>query len=136
MPYAAKTALRTQRPNQQRLTESARKEGGALSSSIATATFVAEYARRIPDPTLRTAERHILFVRAENVPEALPKDPNPRAQKIDRGIYREVGAHLLNEDGTPNTFHLKNKGITLIADKVERKNDDEHVYTVSFGAGH
>lgn len=107
-----------------------------MSSVSSSAIFLAEYARRIPDPTLRNAERHIFFVRAQNVPEDLPKDPNPRAQKIDRGIYREVGAHLLNEDGTPNTFHLKNKGITLIADKVERKNDDEHVYTVSFGAGH
>lgn len=105
-------------------------------SSMVTATLVVEYARRIPDPTLRNAERHILFVRAENVPDDLPKDPNPRAQKIDRGIYREVGAHLLNEDGTPNTFHLKNKGITLIADKVERKSDAEQVYNVTFGDGH
>jgi hypothetical protein len=107
-----------------------------MSSTYSSATFVADYARRIPDPTLRHAERHILFVRAQNVPDGLPKDPNPRAQKIDRSIYREVGAHLLNEDGTPNTFHLKNKGITLIAEKVERKNDDEHVYEVTFGARH
>lgn len=105
-------------------------------SASSVATFVAEYARRIPDPTLRNAERHILFVRAENMPDGLPKDPNPRAQKIDRGIYREVSEHLLNENGTPNTFHLKNKGITLIAEKVERKSDDEHVYTVSFGNDH
>lgn len=107
-----------------------------MSSNASTATFVAEYARRIPDPTLRNAERHLMFVRAQDVPDDLPKDPNPRAQKIDRGIYREVGAHLLNEDGTPNTFHLKNKGITLIARKVDRKSNDEHVYNVTFGSGH
>ncbi|MHB1571790.1 MAG: AIPR family protein, partial [Solirubrobacteraceae bacterium] len=107
-----------------------------MSSKTSTATFIAAYARRIPDPTLRNAERHIMFVRAQDVPDGLPKDPNPRAQKIDRGIYREVATHLLNEDGTPNTFHLKNKGITLIARKVERQGDDEHTYDVTLGEGH
>jgi hypothetical protein len=77
-----------------------------------------------------------MFIRVMDIPDGLPKDPNPRAQKIDRLIYKEVGKHLLNEEGTPNTFHLKNKGITLIADKVRRKSDDEHVYEVTFGPGH
>jgi hypothetical protein len=106
------------------------------SSTISTATLVAPYARRVPDPTLRNAERHILFVRATDIPDGLPKDPNPRAQKIDRLIYKEVGKHLLNEEGTPDTFHLKNKGITLIADGVRRNDRDENVYEVTFGEGH
>lgn len=107
-----------------------------MSSSNSSATLVAKYARRIPDPTLRNAERHVLFVRALDVPDGLPKDPNPRAQKIDRLIYKEVGAHLLNEEGASNTFHLKNKGITLIADRVERKSEEEQVYEITFGPGH
>lgn len=107
-----------------------------MSSATTTATFVADFVRRIPDPTVPNAERHVMFVRVLEVPDGLPKDPNPRAQKIDRLIYKEVGKHLLNEEGTPNTFHLKNKGITLIAEKVQRKSDDEHVYEVTFGSGH
>jgi hypothetical protein len=104
-------------------------------SSTTTVTFIADFARRIPDPTIANAERHVMFVRVLDVPDGLPKDPNPRAQKIDRLIYKEVGKHLLNEEGTPNTFHLKNKGITLIAEKV-RRDGDEHVYEVTFGPGH
>ena len=107
-----------------------------MSSAATTVRFVADFVRRIPDPTVPNAERHLMFVRVLDVPDGLPKDPNPRAQKIDRLIYREVGKHLLNEEGTPNTFHLKNKGITLIAEKVERKGREEHVYDVTFVAGH
>lgn len=106
-----------------------------MSSQSSKVTMVADFARRVPDPTVPNAERHMLFVRALDVPDGLPKDPNPRAQKIDRAIYKEVGEHLLNEDGTPNTFHLKNKGITLIAEKVQR-DDDEHSYEIVFGPGH
>jgi hypothetical protein len=69
----------------------------------------------------------------DDVPEGLPKDPNPRAQRIDRGIWRDIRKHLLNEEGTENTFHLKNKGITLIAASVERQADDE--YRLSFREG-
>jgi hypothetical protein len=59
----------------------------------------------------------------------LPTDPNPRQPRIDRSIWREIRKHLLNQEGTPNTFHLKNKGITLIAEKVN-KIDDEAVELV------
>jgi AIPR protein len=107
-----------------------------MSSTSTTATFVANFARRIPDPTVPHAERHVLFVRVLDVPEDLPKEPNPRAQKIDRLIYKDVARHLLNEEGTPNTFHLKNKGITLIADTVQRGSGNEHEYEVTFGPEH
>lgn len=106
-----------------------------MSSDTSTVTLVAQYARRVPDPILRNAERHILFVRALDVPDGLPKDPNPRAQKIDRLIYKEIAAHLLNEEGTANTFHLKNKGITLIADEVQRGDGDD-VFQIRFGPDH
>jgi AIPR protein len=107
-----------------------------MSSHDATVTFVAPYSRRVPDPTLRKAERHILFVRALDIPDGLPKTPNPREQKIDRLIYKDIAKHLLNEEGTPNTFHLKNKGITLIADAVRRVSDGQDLYEVSFGEKH
>jgi hypothetical protein len=95
--------------------------------------FHARLARRIPDPVLPGAERHILLCAVQDVPTALPCDEsNVRSQNIDRRIYKEIARHLRNEDGTPNTFHLKNKGITILADKVVRKEDD--TYEVTFAS--
>lgn len=48
---------------------------------------------------------------------------NPRKQNIDRRVYKEIAEHLLNEEGTPNTFHLKNKGITVLAETVKKVDD-------------
>ncbi|HLK85833.1 MAG TPA: AIPR family protein [Candidatus Binataceae bacterium] len=82
--------------------------------------------RRIPDPIFPHCERHLLTCAIGDVPMGLPTDPNPRVPNPDRPIYRRVLKHLLNEEGTPNTFHLKNKGITLIAEQV-KKIDDNNV---------
>jgi len=94
--------------------------------------FEATYARRMPDPIYGRVggERHILILNVEDVPEGVPKDPNPRNQRTDKGIYRDVQSSLLNEAGTANTFHLKNKGITAIAKGVEKLEDD--VYEIEF----
>ena len=88
-------------------------------------------SRRYPDPLndLITSEdenpynieHHILTVGALDVPSDMPKDPNPREQNIDHGIYREVRNSLDNE--TDLSFHLKNKGITVLAKKVEYTRD-------------
>lgn len=96
-------------------------------------TLRAKFARRIPDPILKGAERHILLCRVEDVPKSLPMDPNPRAQRIDRGIWREIRGHLLNREGIANTFHLKNKGITALAVSVSK--DDDENYTLAFTDG-
>ena len=61
------------------------------------------------------------------MPEGLPKGANPREQNIDRGIYRDVMKSLLNEDCTPNTFHLKNKGISILAEEVIKAENDEEL---------
>lgn len=97
--------------------------------------WYARFARRIPDPVFPHCERHVFVCAVEDVPTGFPKDPNPRSQKIDRGIWREIKKHLLNEEGTPNTFHLKNKGITLIAERVERRTDDEYELAFERGQG-
>ena len=83
------------------------------------------------DPTIPGAVRHLFTVKADDVPQGLPKAPNPRAQKTDRGIYRDVRKSLLNEEGTPNTFHLKNKGMTLLADDV--RDLGESTFELQFG---
>ncbi len=96
-------------------------------------TFKVRFARRIPDPVLPGAERHILLCNVEDVPTNIPKDKsNVRSQNIDKRIYKEVARHLRNEDGTSNTFHLKNKGITVLADKVTKRDDD--FYDVYFSS--
>jgi hypothetical protein len=97
----------------------------------ATFKFPVRVARRMPDPTFPGAVRHIFTVRADDLPQGMPKAPNPRAQKTDRGIYKDVARSLLNEEGTPNTFHLKNKGITVLADDVREIGDS--TYEIRFG---
>ena len=100
---------------------------------MSTFTFKALTARRIPDPVFPGSTRHIFLCAAPDMPEGLPKGANPREQNIDRGIYRDVMRSLLNEDCTPNTFHLKNKGITILAEEVI-KSDDEEALKVRFAS--
>ena len=97
-------------------------------------TFPVRFARRIPDPIFNNAERHIFIVAAKDVPQGLSLDPNARTPNIRRRVYKEVEESLLNRDGEPSTFHLKNKGITLIARSVTKKTEES--YNVTFGSGH
>ncbi|MFN2455272.1 MAG: AIPR family protein [Pyrinomonadaceae bacterium] len=92
---------------------------------MSTYTFKALTARRVPDPVIPGSSRHIFLCAAQDMPADLPKGANPREQNIDRGIYRDVMRSLLNEDCTPNTFHLKNKGITILAEEVTKSDDEE-----------
>lgn len=91
-------------------------------------TLRANFARRLPDPTFQVegADRHILFVQASSFPAALAEclDPNARTPDTDRSVYREVRESLERNDGL---FHLKNKGITIIARRVEKAGEDEYV---------
>jgi len=92
----------------------------------------ADYSRRFPDPLnkqglrrLANVEHHILLCKAANLPDGIPTTPNPRAQKTDKAIYKEVRESLLDLNDT--TFHLKNKGITVIAKKVIPSEDKRSV---------
>lgn len=91
-------------------------------------------ARRFPDPTFKPeGQRTILLCRCCDLPANLPLDPNPRAQNYDKMVYRNVMRSLLNELGEPNTFHLKNKGLTLLAKEIRRASED--CYEVFFEDG-
>src|SRR5438094_3076993 len=92
-----------------------------------TFTFKTQAARRIPDPIFPGSSRHIFLCACQDMPKDLPKGANPREQNIDRGIYRDVMSSLLNEDCTPNTFHLKNKGITILAEEVVKGGNEEEL---------
>lgn len=98
-------------------------------ANLNTATFVAKYARRIPDPTFKEEhglERHIFVVPVKTIPKGLPLDPNARRPKTSKRVYKKVEASLFNQDCEPGTFHLKNKGITIIADAVRSLGDDRY----------
>src|SRR3989304_9013422 len=101
------------------------------------AIIKSEYSRRYPDPlnvnmegdTLNI-EHHILVSRAIDVPSGISKAPNPREQRIDKGIYKKVRESL--EDSADLSFHLKNKGITILAHQVEYSTD-KRIATIFFG---
>lgn len=97
--------------------------------------LIAKFARRVPDPVLDGAERHFLLVRAKDLPASIPLDPNPREQNANRRIYRDVLKSLMNEECMPDTFHLKNKGITMIASRVVPLKNKDSAYTVYFREG-
>ncbi|HZT97745.1 MAG TPA: AIPR family protein [Chloroflexota bacterium] len=96
--------------------------------------FVTSRARRMADPVHEGSDRHIFYVRVKDIPPGIPDDPNPRIPNINRAVYREVERSLLGEEGEPGYFHMKNKGITLIAKEVVRGSADNE-YSVVFDRG-
>ncbi len=105
--------------------------------NLTKAIIKSEYSRRFPDPLNENVEgdslnieHHILLSRANIVPSGIPKTPNPREQRIDKGIYKKVKESLQNTDDL--SFHLKNKGITVLAHQVEYS-ADKKVATILFG---
>ena len=106
-----------------------------LTSDVVVDVY-AKFARRIPDPVLEGAERHILWVRAKDLPAGIPLDPNPREQNANRRIYRDVLDSLMNKDCEPDSFHLKNKGITMIASGVVPQQKKDSAYKIYFADGH
>ena len=102
------------------------------TKNLSKATIKPEYSRRYPDPLNKSSdgdllniEHHILVSQALDVPEGISKAPNPRAQKTDRGIYKDVRRSLENADEL--SFHLKNKGITVLAHHVDYSEDKKTV---------
>lgn len=83
-------------------------------------------SRRLVDPVFKQpkVERHVFFCNVADLPEDIPTEPNPRSPRVDRSIWKEIERHLLNEEGVPNSFHLKNKGITILATEVEKLGND------------
>lgn len=102
--------------------------------------FPVRFARRMPDPVFHDSHginRHIFYVRVCDVPgnPDMPLDPNARIPNINKRVYRDIEAHLLEREGTPGTFHLKHKGITLVADSVEALEEDLYSVTIEEGQG-
>lgn len=93
----------------------------------------ARIARRFPDPVHPGVERFVFFARLLDTPTGMPKDSNARSQNIERRVYRDVRTSMLTPASYLEAgFHLKHKGITVIASKVIKLDDDN--YEVVIGA--
>ena len=105
--------------------------------TVDTFHFRPAYARRIPDPNFKKshgAERHFFVMPVKEMPPHIGLDPNARNPNIRKRVYRQVEASLLGQDGSePGTFHLKNKGITIVAESVDQVGD--HKYDVKMRTG-
>jgi hypothetical protein len=97
--------------------------------------FVAPISRRMPDPVHDTITRYVFFTPVRSVPRDLPLDPNAREPKVRLRVYKDVAESLMDRDGVAGTFHLKNKGITVVADRVEKLDDDRYKVTITEGQG-
>jgi hypothetical protein len=101
-------------------------------------TLHPRFARRLPDPfsnSTHGTERHIFFVAVDDLPPGISLNPSPRSPLTRWDVYNEVKASLLNQSGTPGTFHLKNRGITILARNVEKIEDSEYVIDLADGQG-
>ena len=98
--------------------------------------FRPRYARRIPDPNFKDTynlERHLFVMPVQAMPTELPLDPNARTPNIKKRVYQQVEKSLLNQECEPNTFHLKNKGITIVANGINQVGDNDYVVTMQSG---
>ena len=99
----------------------------------------ARIARRLPDPILGKElgiSRHILYIPVSAVPTGIPLDPNARTPNLRKRVYRQVEESLLNRnENVPGTFHLKHKGITMIAHSVDDVGKDRFEVAVKEGEG-
>jgi len=99
----------------------------------------------MPDPNFKAPahdgapgnmERLILMVPIAGMPLNVPDDPNPRTPNTNRRVYRDVRKSLLDQvDGEEGTFHLKHKGITLVAESAAISRNGAECKVV-FGDGH
>lgn len=97
-------------------------------------------ARRIPDPVFKTqygTERHLFVMNVRDLPLNISTEPNARTSNVNKQVYRVVEDSLLNrqEGANPDSFHLKNKGITIIADSVEQHGDREYKVNLDINHG-
>lgn len=102
---------------------------------MTTETFVlrAKFARRLPDPNFgkeHGLEHHIFLVNARDMPKDLPLEANARRPNTRKQVYREVRQSLLDESGEPGSFHLKNKGIVVVAASVAQKPGEADAYNI------
>lgn len=83
----------------------------------------AVWARRMQDPNIDGVHTHFMLVPAAELPDGIPTGANPREPNLNRRVYREVRRSLCDENDhvdADGTFHLKHRGITIVAESVTR----------------
>jgi hypothetical protein len=93
----------------------------------------AKLARRMPDPNfgkVEGIEHHLFLVNCRDIPRDLPLEANARRPNTRKQVYRQVRESLLELDGEPGSFHLKNKGIVIVADSVTQKPGTSDQYII------
>ena len=105
--------------------------------NVETFHFRPVCARRIPDPNFKKThgvERHLFVMPVKQMPSGISLDPNARNPNIRKLVYQQVERSLLGVDDSPDgTFHLKNKGITIVAESVKQVGNE---YEVLMQSGH
>ncbi|PFB23621.1 hypothetical protein [Bacillus cereus] len=92
----------------------------------------AKFMRRLPDPIDSGKQHYLFWLSSNDLPDAFPTNPNPRPANIELLTYREVADSFLNQNGaTPYTFHLKNKGLDIVAQYVKQLEKADH-YEIGF----
>ena len=84
----------------------------------------AKWSRRMIDPNFPGAETHYMLIPASELPSGLPLDANPRDPNINRPVYRAISRSLRqDDDSVGGSFHLKHRGITIVASSVTKVGD-------------
>lgn len=99
--------------------------------AINQCTIKAKIATKMNDPYYDHISRDILIVNVNDVPDGISNESNARQPKITGQTYKIVRESLEDNDGE---FHLKNKGIVIIAEDV-KFNEYDKTYTVTFKKG-
>ena len=97
-----------------------------------TINLKAKYSRRFPDPinkedqeSMENIEHHVFLCRAIDMPLEIPTEPNPRAQRTDKTIYK-------SGENIPINSYVENLGITSKNILLNIKKNDTSIYTNSY----
>ncbi|MEH7514262.1 hypothetical protein V7146_16230 [Gottfriedia acidiceleris] len=92
----------------------------------------AKFMRRLPDPIDPQKQHYLFWLSSNYLPDGFPTNPNPRPANTDLLTYRDVSDSFLNINGaTKHTFHLKNKGLDIVASYVKQL-DKSDFYEIGF----
>jgi len=97
-------------------------------SSTTRITMPVVSFRRVENPSEKEGKKmYLAVVRAKDLPKDLEswRDINPRDSKITSNVAKKI-AQSLND--APENFLFRNRGITLLTDKVEYNNEDGDMY--------
>ena len=104
------------------------------TQTVLTVTLKLHGAACFLDPLSTTVNQgvsHLTGLAAVvHLPAALPNDPNTRPPNLGTAVSKKVYESLVTNDGR---FHLKNKGITILAKAVKHVGGDDYEVSLQVG---